>query len=153
MKKLNEILDTITEGVEEIRRAMAIYNHLTTDIKYLPVAGLSEHTVVAIIEVIRTEDDFSLFLYDVAITQEPCEEPQIMTFGFDPCKPEDDSEADIEETEVGNGTAENVTDDTDDEFCPDQVSAYSVEEITKMEILNDFFAKMTNVMRYGINCC
>jgi|GEM_PF-6214501 hypothetical protein len=146
MENLNVILDTITEGVEEIRKAMVKYPHLTTDIKYLPVAGpLTDHTVVVIIEVIRTEDDFSMFLFDLALTQEPGEEPQIMSFGFDPCKPEDDMES---------GTVASETEDySDSEYCPDQVTAYSIEEISKTVILNDFFKKMVTVIRYGINCC
>ncbi len=154
MENLNGVLDILTKGITEIREAMTVYTWLTTEIKYLPVAGpLSDHVIVVIIEVIRTEDDSSLFLYDIAITKESGTEPRIMTFGIDPCKLEEDDEPDIEESLVESESAENDTEDYYDKYCPDQVSAFTVEEITKMTILNDFFAKMVAVTHYGLNYC
>jgi len=84
MSDLDSILNALIEGIKYIRRSTITNGKILTEVENFPIPiKLKSKNLIVTIEIFRSSDNMSLFIYDVYINIDPNGEMYVETFGHD----------------------------------------------------------------------
>jgi len=139
MNDLEDILTTVTKGVDNIETILANYPELDADIQFLPIPKrFYERIILVHLEVERVKDDLSIFTYDIILCKDPDDKLSVFTMGYETlCT----SQEQLDEYERCAAMGE--------DSLPTLETVFTPQDLTYDDIVLDFIEKFNTITKNG----